>query len=116
MSKSPKPDEYGRLRVVDQDTGHERSIHEAEFAHGNYEIADSPASTDGGDVVPPVLARQRSKAPPKPATKKTAAPRKRAAAKKTASKSPAPDAPAPVETTSTTRGQQAGIVKEQDNG
>ncbi|MGH3996678.1 MAG: hypothetical protein ACRDTJ_04365 [Pseudonocardiaceae bacterium] len=40
----PVPDEYGRLRVRDLDTGHERTIPVAEFPHGNYLALDEPAS------------------------------------------------------------------------
>lgn len=59
MPKQPIPDqpladEYGRLRVRDKDTGHERSIHEAEFGHGNYVVLDQPASHPlTGEPLPP---------------------------------------------------------------
>lgn len=51
----PEPDEFGRLRVRDVDTGHERTIHAAEFGHGRYIVLDTPASDVCGDPVPPVL-------------------------------------------------------------
>jgi hypothetical protein len=51
----PGPDEYGRLRVRDSDTGHERTIHAAELGHGNYVVIDQPASHPlTGEPVPPV--------------------------------------------------------------
>lgn len=117
MSKTPKPDEFGRIRVRDLDTGHERSVHAAEFAHGNYELLDGDASDALGNAVEPVLATKPApakKAAPakKTAAKKTAAPRKSAAAKKSAAKktaapkTPAPDASASVES-NTPDGQQA---------
>jgi hypothetical protein len=61
MPAKPKPDDYGRVRVADQDTGHERSVHEAEYAHGNYRIANDPASDLNGDPVPPVHGSLSSK-------------------------------------------------------
>ena len=49
------PDEYGRLRVRDVDTGHERTIHATELPHGNYVPLDEPASHPlTGDALPPV--------------------------------------------------------------
>lgn len=50
------PDEYGRIRVRDLDTGHERTIHAAEYGHGNYLALDEPASDICGDPVPQKLA------------------------------------------------------------
>jgi hypothetical protein len=62
MPAKPKPDEYGRIRVVDQETGHERSVHEAEYAHGKYKVADNNPATDlSGDPVPPVHGSLSSK-------------------------------------------------------
>lgn len=54
MPKSPsaEPDEYGRLRVRDKDTGHVRSIHAEELPHGNYEVLSDPASDLNGDPMP----------------------------------------------------------------
>ena len=54
MPKQPiEPDEYGRLRVRDIDTGHERTIHAAELAHGNYTPLPEPASHPlTGDPLP----------------------------------------------------------------
>lgn len=40
----PEPDEFGRYRVTDKDTGHVRSIHAAELPHGNYAVLEQPAS------------------------------------------------------------------------
>lgn len=56
MPKQPTPDEFGRLRVRDDDTGHERSIDAATFSRGNYTVTSGPASTVTGDPVPPKLA------------------------------------------------------------
>jgi hypothetical protein len=61
MSKQqPTPDEYGRLRVRDDDTGHERTIHAAELGHGNYTVLSEPASDICGDAVPTKLATPKS--------------------------------------------------------
>lgn len=60
MSKQPTPDEYGRLRVRDADTGHERTIHAAEFGHGNYTALSEPASDVSGDPIAPKLAAPKS--------------------------------------------------------
>lgn len=49
----PKPDEFGRIRARDKDTGHVRSVSELEFAvGGNYEVADGDASSPNGLPVP----------------------------------------------------------------
>ena len=82
MSKQPTgPDEFGRLRVRDLDTGHERSINASQFAHGRYQVLDAPAS-HLGDPLPPKFHEPLSK---------------------------------PVEST-TTRGQQADLKKENSDG
>jgi hypothetical protein len=60
MSKKPTADEYGRLRVRDDDTGHERSIPVGELGHGNYTVLDEPASDVSGDPVPSKLATPKS--------------------------------------------------------
>jgi hypothetical protein len=55
ISDPTAPDEYGRLRVRDVDTGHERSIHATELPHGNYVLLDEPASHPlTGEALPPV--------------------------------------------------------------
>lgn len=53
-SKHPEPDQFGRLRVRDEDTGHEYSINAVALAHGNYTVLSEAASTLGGDPLPPV--------------------------------------------------------------
>lgn len=51
---TPQPDEYGRFRVTDKDTGHKRSIHAAELPHGNYTVLKADASDPlTGDALPP---------------------------------------------------------------
>ncbi len=53
MPKStPEPDQFGRLRVRDEDTGHELSIPASGLPHGNYAALDEPASNSGGDELP----------------------------------------------------------------
>lgn len=54
MPKHPEPDAFGRLRVRDEDTGHEFSIFAVALAHGNYAVLNEPASTPGGEALPPV--------------------------------------------------------------
>lgn len=55
--KTPDPDEYGRYRVRDLDTGHERTINAVELPHGNYEVLKDPASDPATGVpVPEKLA------------------------------------------------------------
>lgn len=69
MSKStPEPDEFGRLRVRDGDTGHELSIPASGLPHGNYTVLDGPASDSGGDELPP------KHATPKPLSRSTSNP------------------------------------------
>lgn len=41
---TPEPDEFGRYRVTDKDTGHTRSVHAAELPHGNYAVLEQEAS------------------------------------------------------------------------
>lgn len=54
--KTPEPDEFGWLRVADQDTGHKRSVRPEEVAHGNYVVLKDPASNPvTGDPLPPEL-------------------------------------------------------------
>ena len=61
MPKStPEPDEFGRLRVRDEDTGHELSIPAAEFPHGNYAVLKESASDINGDAIPPKHASPKS--------------------------------------------------------
>lgn len=48
---SPQPDEHGRYRVLDLDTGHKLTIHAAALPHGRFEVLDEPASTPAGDPV-----------------------------------------------------------------
>jgi hypothetical protein len=51
----PSPDQFGRLRVLDQDTGHVLTINAIGFPHGNYVVVDEPASDPvTGLPVPPV--------------------------------------------------------------
>lgn len=50
---SDKPDEFGRFRVTDKDTGVKRSIHAAELPHGNYTVLKQDASTADGEALPP---------------------------------------------------------------
>jgi hypothetical protein len=52
-STAPEPDEFGRYRVRDLDTGHVRSIHTAELPHGRYEVLDEEATGPTGLPVPP---------------------------------------------------------------
>ena len=52
--KQPEPDEFGRLRVRDEDTGHEYSINAAAFPHGNYTALDEPASDAASNALPPI--------------------------------------------------------------
>lgn len=55
MPKQPTPDEYGRLRVLDVDTGHEQTIHASALPHGNYEVLSKLAShPQSGEALPPV--------------------------------------------------------------
>lgn len=53
MPDTPKPDEFGRYRVTDRDTGVRRSIHAAELPHGNYTVLKQDATDANGDVIPP---------------------------------------------------------------
>lgn len=52
---APAPDQFGRYRVLDKDTGHRLSIHAAALPHGNYEVLDEAASHEStGEPLPPV--------------------------------------------------------------
>lgn len=42
--KTPEPDEFGRYRVTDKDTGTKRSILASDLPHGNYNVLQQPAS------------------------------------------------------------------------
>lgn len=53
---TPEPDEHGRLRVLDEDTGHRYSIPASRLHLGRYSVLDEPASTAAGDPMPPVHA------------------------------------------------------------
>jgi hypothetical protein len=54
MSENVTPDEWGRVRVTDKDTGHKRSVHAAEVPHGNYTVLKADASDPmTGDALPP---------------------------------------------------------------
>lgn len=54
MSENVTPDEFGRLRVTDKDTGHRRSIGVSELPHGNYTVLKQDASDPTtGEALPP---------------------------------------------------------------
>ncbi len=42
--QTPEPDEFGRYRVTDKDTGHKRSIPASALPHGNFTVLKQPAS------------------------------------------------------------------------
>ena len=49
-----KPDEFGRYRVTDRDTGHRLSIPASALPHGNFNVLKQPASDPlTGDALPP---------------------------------------------------------------
>lgn len=51
----PVPDEYGRYRVRDEDTGHELTIHAAALPHGRFTVLNEPATDPlTGEPVPTV--------------------------------------------------------------
>lgn len=50
---TPEPDEFGRYRVTDCDTGHKRSVVASELPHGNYTVLKQPASDHTGLALPP---------------------------------------------------------------
>lgn len=50
---TPEPDEFGRLRVTDKDTGHRLSIPASALGHGNFNVLKQPASDVAGDALPP---------------------------------------------------------------
>lgn len=52
MSKTPEPDQFGRYRVLDKDTGAKRSVVASQLPHGNHEVLDEPASDVAGDALP----------------------------------------------------------------
>lgn len=47
-----QPDEFGRYRVLDEDTGAKRSVSASQLPHGNHVVLDEPASDVGGDALP----------------------------------------------------------------
>lgn len=49
--KTPEPDEFGRFRVLDRDTGAKRSVTASQLPHGNYKVLDEPASDVAGDAL-----------------------------------------------------------------
>jgi hypothetical protein len=54
MSEDVTPDEFGRLRVTDKDTGHQRSIKASQLPHGNFTVLKQAASDPlTGDALPP---------------------------------------------------------------
>lgn len=64
--KTPEPDEFGRYRVLDKDTGTKRSILASELPHGNYTVLSEAASDPvTGVVVPPTfgIARESLSSP-----------------------------------------------------
>lgn len=50
---TPKPDEFGRYRVTDKDTGHKLSIPASALPHGNFTVLKQDASDVAGDALPP---------------------------------------------------------------
>lgn len=50
---TPEPDEFGRYRVTDKDTGHRLSIPASALPHGNFTVLKQPASDVAGDALPP---------------------------------------------------------------
>lgn len=54
MSEDVTPDEFGRYRVTDKDTGHKRSIKASQLPHGNFTVLKQPASDPlTGEALPP---------------------------------------------------------------
>lgn len=53
-TSAPDPDEYGRLRVRDEDTGHKLTINAPALPHGNYAVLNEPASSPAGDPLPTI--------------------------------------------------------------
>jgi len=52
--KTTEPDEFGRYRVTDRDTGHKSSIPASRLPHGNYAVLKQPASDPlTGDALAP---------------------------------------------------------------
>ncbi|QSR25522.1 hypothetical protein CFH99_07780 [Nocardioides aromaticivorans] len=61
MPKNATPDEFGRLRVRDEDTGHELSINAPSLPHGNYTVLDERASDPiSGEALPAVHGTPKS--------------------------------------------------------
>ena len=51
---TPDPDEFGRYRVTDKDTGHRRSVFASQLTHGNYTVLKQDASDPAtGEALPP---------------------------------------------------------------
>ena len=58
---APEPDEFGWLRVKDEDTGHRSSIRPSQLPHGKYTVLKQPASNPlTGDPLPPEYAGSNS--------------------------------------------------------
>jgi hypothetical protein len=54
--QQPEPDEFGRYRVTDKETGHKSSVTASQLPHGNYTILKAPASNPlTGEPLPPEL-------------------------------------------------------------
>lgn len=47
------PESNPWVRVLDTDTGHERSVRKSEVPHGNYDLLDKEAEDQFGDPLPP---------------------------------------------------------------
>ena len=58
--QTPEPDQFGRYRVTNKDTGHRETIRAAELPHGNYTVLQEPASDPlSGDPLPPEYGNTR---------------------------------------------------------
>lgn len=54
MPEQPEPDEFGRFRVTDKDTGHKLSVTASQLPHGNFTVLKQPASDPlTGAALPP---------------------------------------------------------------
>jgi hypothetical protein len=51
-SKQPQADEFGRLRVRENNTGHEMTINAIALPHGDFAVLDEAASSPAGDPLP----------------------------------------------------------------
>jgi hypothetical protein len=51
--KLPEPDEFGRYRVTDHDTGHRITVTGTQVLHGNFTVLKQPASDATGEPLPP---------------------------------------------------------------